>query len=552
MNPARGLVFGLLAILLAGVLVFGTAVAQDPFPGKPLATDRGEYFSASGACVTCHQQMTDESGADVSIGEAWRSTMMANAARDPYWQASVRIETLVHPALSAVIEDKCATCHMPLAASTVHVDGEYAPVLDAGFLNPDHDLHGLAMDGNSCTLCHQITDVNFGTAESFSGGYAIDDTLPQGERVLYSQFQSPPELVEQMRTASGFAPEQGLHVEQAELCATCHTLYTPYVDDNGEVAGVFPEQMPYLEWLQGDFSPDTPCQICHMPHPNGEVVTSITGGEPRGPFAMHNFVGGNVYMQDVFLNFGDEMGLTAGTENFSATKDRLLDQLAHRTANVSIQPVIHEGDRMRADVLIEPLTGHKFPAGFPSRRAFVHFVVTDADDNTLFESGEFDANGRILDDDHDTSADTDHVVFEPHYAVITADDQVQIYETVMVDVNGDVTNVLLRGAGYAKNNRLLPIGFDKTTASLDIAVKGRAYYDVDFVGGSDCVMYTFEVEDAPGPYTITAELYYQPISYNWAEKIRKYDSAESAAFLRYYDALPNTPVLIGSASVTVE
>ena len=112
--------------------------------------------------------------------------------------------------------------------------------------------------------------------------------------------------------------------------------------------------------------------------------------------------------------------------------------------------------------------------------------------------------------------------------------------------------MLLRGAGYAKNNRLLPLGFDKTTASLDIAVKGRAYYDVDFVGGSDCVRYTFEVEDAPGPYTITAELYYQSISYNWGEKIRKYDSAESTAFLRYYDALPNTPVLVGSASVTVE
>ena len=545
-------VMGLLAIVLAGVMLFGTATAQEPFPGDPLAADRGDYFSASGACTSCHQQMVDESGADVSIDAAWRSTMMANAARDPYWQASVRLETLAHPALAEVIEDKCATCHMPMATGTVHAGGEKAPILDDGFNNANHDYHGLAMDGVSCTLCHQIEDSNLGEADSFSGSYVIDYTLPQGERMVYSQFQSPQGLANQMQAASGFTPELGIHIKQAELCATCHTLYTPYVNDEGEVAGVFPEQMPYLEWQHGNFSVDTPCQSCHMPHATGRVVTSITGGPPRSPFSMHNFVGGNAYMQAIFLNFGDDMGLTAGSDQFSATKDRLLNQLANWTANVSIQDVALENGRMRADVQIEPLTGHKFPAGFPSRRAFVHFVVTDAADNVIFESGEFDANGRILDDDHDTSYASGDVVFEPHYAVITADDQVQIYETVMADVNGDVTTVLLRGAGYAKNNRLLPIGFDKITASLDIAVKGTAYYDTNFTGGSDCIMYTFEVGDTEGPFTVTAELYYLSISYNWAEKIRGYDSTEGDTFLKYYDATPNTPVLVGSASTTVQ
>lgn len=31
-------------------------------------------------------------------------------------------------------------------------------------------------------------------------------------------------------------------------CATCHTLFTPYVDNEGNVAGEAPEQTPYLEW----------------------------------------------------------------------------------------------------------------------------------------------------------------------------------------------------------------------------------------------------------------------------------------------------------------
>ena len=56
------------------------------YPGLSLPTDRGDYFAGSGLCVVCHTQMVDEAGMDVSIDTDWRSTMMANAARDPYWQ----------------------------------------------------------------------------------------------------------------------------------------------------------------------------------------------------------------------------------------------------------------------------------------------------------------------------------------------------------------------------------------------------------------------------------------------------------------------------------
>ena len=41
--------------------------------------------------------------------------MMANSARDPFWQAAVRRETIDHPAAAAAIQDECAKCHMPMA-----------------------------------------------------------------------------------------------------------------------------------------------------------------------------------------------------------------------------------------------------------------------------------------------------------------------------------------------------------------------------------------------------------------------------------------------------
>lgn len=224
-----------------------TAVAAAGFPGEPLPTDRGALFSGSGACSVCHTRMVDEAGTDVSVDSAWRATMMANAARDPYYQASVRAEVLSHPQHRELIEEKCATCHLPMAHFTQATLGRAAQVLDDGLLGPGHELQGLALDGVSCTLCHQIRAEGLGEPESLSGGFAIDAQLASGERELFGPFLVPPGQARMMQAASGFVPVQGLHVQRAAMCATCHTLYTPYVDGEGQVAGTFPEQMIYFE-----------------------------------------------------------------------------------------------------------------------------------------------------------------------------------------------------------------------------------------------------------------------------------------------------------------
>ena len=55
------------------------------------------------------------------------------------------------------------------------------------------------------------------------------------------------------------------HIRDAELCATCHTLYTKALGPDGKVIGELPEQMPYLEWLNSDYRDKQTCQDCHMP-----------------------------------------------------------------------------------------------------------------------------------------------------------------------------------------------------------------------------------------------------------------------------------------------
>ncbi len=69
--------------------------------------------------------------------------------------------------------------------------------------------------------------------------------------------------------------------------------------------------------------------------------------------------------------------------------------------------------------------------------------------------------------------DADPAAYEPHYATIDDAEQVQIYESIMGNTDGEVTTTLLRGAGYLKDNRLLPSGFDKDTVGADIACAGR-------------------------------------------------------------------------------
>src|SRR5688572_28712428 len=68
-------------------------------------------FQPSDNCLACHNGLATASGEDVSIGIAWRASMMANSSRDPYWQASVRREAIDHRSATSEIEDECSTCH---------------------------------------------------------------------------------------------------------------------------------------------------------------------------------------------------------------------------------------------------------------------------------------------------------------------------------------------------------------------------------------------------------------------------------------------------------
>jgi len=518
--------------------------------GEPLLAKVGDFFSTSGACAACHLNQTDDAGNDVSIDAAWRASIMANSARDPYWQATVKAEVSELPELAETIQNTCARCHMPMAQFTAGEQSAGAAIFGAGgFSDPGSSLHALAMDGVSCTVCHQIRSDNLGTQASYSGGFQIDTQLKAPDRVIFGPFTVAPDQAQIMAGASGYQPAQSPHLSESELCATCHVLYTPYVDAHGAVAGEFPEQMTYFEFYYSSFRNRDTCQGCHMPEAEGGVKISLTSDTLRSPFSQHTFVGGNAYMLKMLDQFGEELGVTASSEHFAAGIERTVAQLQNDTATLVLENAQRVGARVSAEAALTVLTGHKFPTGFPSRRAWLHITLTDGAGNMIFESGGTNPDGSIIGNDNDA----DPSRFEQHYQAIVQPEQVQIYEAVLRDTENHVTTDLLRAAGYLKDSRLLPEGFEKAAPYEDFAVRGGAREDVDFDGGGDRVLLAINTGGAGGPFTLTVELLYQSIGFRWMENLKAFaDQAEVADFVRFTQGLPNFPIVIASDSVTLE
>jgi len=142
-------------LVLAFLFPRNAAQSQTTAPPSP-----ADEFRTSDRCFTCHNNLKTAKGQDASIGVEWRASIMANAARDPYWQGSVRREALDHPESSAAIQSECARCHMPLQSLVDQTQNQTqnhpTEVFSRLPLRADHAQDSAAADGVSCTVCHQI------------------------------------------------------------------------------------------------------------------------------------------------------------------------------------------------------------------------------------------------------------------------------------------------------------------------------------------------------------------------------------------------------------
>ncbi|HHO51666.1 MAG TPA: hypothetical protein ENK18_12530 [Deltaproteobacteria bacterium] len=526
----------------------------------PQPVDNGRFATAD-SCALCHDgapgsnTMVDEVGNNIAPHDLWRSSMMANAARDPLWRAVMSAEIAATPAAADAIGQKCTRCHAPLASGDATLTGASLPTADV--LTDGDEATFLALDGVSCTACHQIEDIGLGEEASASGGWTI---LGQGR--IYGPHAEP---FDHPMSMHGFTPLQSAHITDSGLCATCHTLTThALAEDGSETGGTVLEQGPYLEWLNSDHVATSSCQGCHLPTVSAAgvpITTRIAHNPmgmafpqtpPRSPFGRHLLVGANTLIPAILRDWPDVLRPGAPASAFDATLAAARDQLARQTATVQIGGVDLTADTLSFDVDLRSMTGHKLPTGIPLRRLWLHATVTDALGTIVFESGASDDSGRLVDSDGvalPSEAVGGPVL--PHLDAVSSGDEVAVYEAILADGSGAPTFQLLRAAGFVKDNRLLPTGWDPTVAVVDGTAAVGVAGDPDFTGGSDTVHYTAEVANHSGPLTIEIEALYQPLAARWAAELFASGTPEALGFQAMYEAAERGPERVATDTAVV-
>jgi hypothetical protein len=503
-------------------------------------TDKIEFHTSS-RCIACHNDVISPSGLDISIGFEWRSSIMANSSRDPYWQASARRETIDHAVARGKVEDECSICHMPIPRYLAKLQGQEGQIFSHLPFDADKKEGAVAADGVTCTVCHQITKEKLGTRASFDGGFVIAPPETKMDHPEYGPFQIDAARTRVMDTSTGgFRPTEAEHIRDSALCGSCHTLFTTALGPNGKEIGMFPEQMPFLEWQHSDYPSRYSCQECHMTEVQGEAPITSVLPQLRIGVRQHVFVGGNFFMQRMLNLYRADLDVEASSPELDRAVEGTQEFLQSQSARVELRDFNVSGGKAQVDVFVQNLTGHKLPTAFPSRRAWLHLLISDRNGKTVFESGALNPDGSIVGNDNDA----DPSKYEPFYREITSSDQVEIYEPILGDEQGHVTTGLLETVRYLKDSRLLPSGFDKSTADKNIAVVGNAADDPSFTGGGDTVRYSVPVGEAQGPFHVKAELWYQPIGFRWAHNLAPYKTTETQRFVRYFESMSKTTAIV--------
>ena len=510
-------------------------------------------FTGSGKCAGCHgadpiafANVTSD-GQDINPTDQWRSSLMANSAKDPFWRAKVAHEVAINPDHQLELEDKCTSCHAPIGHFNAHHLGEDHYAMAQLFEDT------LALDGVSCVACHQQAPT---VGNTFSGVLEFDSAM------IYGQYgagkDDAPLHTPPMVTYTGYNIGYGAHVDGSEVCAGCHSLVTQTADMEGNLTGAdYVEQATYHEWLNSAYADDgespTECQDCHMPKVDEGVV--ISSGylflQPREPFSQHLLVGGNVQMLEIMRDNIDALRLTATEAHFDSTIAWTRQVLRNETVDLVVDNAEWSGDQGEVQVTVRNKAGHKFPSGYPARRAWIE-VVAHQNGDTLWHSGKWEQGGFLVGVDEGGLS-----TYEPHYTDIVEEDEVQVYELVAVDVTGTPTNVLERAAGSAKDNRLLPVGFTHEHAVYDTTrVEGLALEDEDFVlqsaQGLDRVHYAMTATPEAGTnVTLDVRVWYQSMPARWVAPMFDIQDSTIQAFQELFEAQGAAPELVAETSVVV-
>lgn len=531
----------------------------------------------------------------------WSVSPMGLAGRDPIFFSQLQGETNNLPEHTTCIENLCLHCHGVMGQRQLAIDTEgqdtegcdelFAVAPPPGVpegrpftLNmvtqwpdsPDNEFQkygSLARDGISCTVCHRIADIDLGEESSYTGNFV---TGPVDG--IYGPYENV--IVKPMQQALGITPGFAPQINDSGLCGSCHAILLPVFDNAGLQIGSSYEQTTYLEWENSVYSQpvDTfrSCQDCHMPtrfdgrelsfqiaNIESNMYPPTTNRLPdaditlqeREPYARHSLHGLNLFINQMFQQFPVILGYAQLVGFFSdepaliTGQDSMIEMARNDTATVEINDLfINQSGDLEAVVEVSNLTGHYLPSGVGFRRMFLEFLVRDAEGNILWASGRTNKLGAIVEGTTDIVLPSEQPVkfpefpFQPHYQIITAQNQVQIYQELVEDSAGDLTSSFLRRVTEVKDNRIRPRGYDPEYFAMQsspfiqaLAVTpGEAafdpYYTDPVLTGSDIVTYKVSLSELPVELIndVKVSLYNQSIPPSYLQQ-RFNDASRGAA-----------------------
>jgi hypothetical protein len=554
-----------------------------------------EQFITSDQCIGCHDgtgniapypanMIYPASGSptpayNVSPYGEWRASLMGLSGRDPVFFSQIASELKIHAnaKLPETIPNICFRCHGAMGQRQLALDTGGKKTFDPEMVyawspslaqpTDDNKYGALARDSISCTVCHHISDKDLGKPSTYTGQFNTTDP-----KTIIGPFTVPQE--KPMNHALDMTPMHTEYVKDSKLCGSCHTIELPVLKANGEqvIKNGHPmtdfEQTTYFEWQNSVFqneqkpvsNEEQTCQQCHMPSTfklkqfqSQDLAYKIANIEDetypyvddrlsdkdislqsRTGYVRHTLVGINLFVQEMFLQFSDILGIRTSDPMLSNADPKVvargltlaeqatIDLARKETATVEVMSMKTTSTDLEVKVRVTNNAGHSFPSGVSFRRAFLDFEVLDRANKPMWASGATNQFGMITDGAGGAILPTEFFNKEPckdqpyqhHYTQITDQSQVQIYEELVKDTEGCFTSSFLSLFDNIKKNRLLPRGWKPDGPhAAETKPHGSAAEDPDYLHGCGCdtIIYKVPLSKIPNAAKVRAQIFYQTI-----------------------------------------
>jgi hypothetical protein len=567
----------------------GDALKYRNFPGETwdhvMAMKNGpEHFITSDQCIGCHDgtgniapypanMIYPASGSptpayNVSPYGEWRASLMGLSGRDPVFFSQIASELKIHAnaKLPTTIPNICFRCHGAMGQRQLAIDSAGKKTFDPEMVyawspslaqpTGDNKYGALARDSISCAVCHHISDKDLGQPSTFTGQFNTTDP-----KTIIGPFTDP--QAKPMSHALDMTPMHTEYVKDSKLCGSCHTIELPVLNAKGVQVRTDFEQTTYFEWQNSVFQNERQpasteaqtCQQCHMPstfklkgfksqdlayrianiedetypYVDDRLPDKDIALQTRAGYARHTLVGINLFVQEMFLQFSDVLGIRTSdpmlsnadpkvvAQGLTLAEQATVDLARKETATVEVMSMKKTATDLEVKVRVTNNAGHSFPSGVSFRRAFLDFEVLDAANKPVWASGNTNQFGMITNGPGGAilpSEFFDGGAYQDHHTQITDQGQVQIYEELVKDTEGHFTTSFLSLFDNIKKNRLLPRGWKPNgPRAAETKPHGSAAKDPDYLSGCGCdtIIYKVPLSKVPNGAKVRAQIFYQTI-----------------------------------------